>query len=195
MHQDLFKSPKKKKMAASSSSSLPPPKLSPETLSSHTLPSPHTNNSNLFLATSFLGPHPNGVIHSTVQDAPLALITKPRSTSQSRSTNNKSLLAATSPSFSMPVNLSTRTKEHSSGGMASTSPGLAHRAEKSKAQQKALHTGKGISQTHLVQSQVELFRGTESDIPSSKDSDDSVEDDDHDDEDDDEEDSDDSLSG
>ncbi|XP_029559184.1 bromodomain adjacent to zinc finger domain protein 2B isoform X12 [Salmo trutta] len=192
-HQDLFKSPKKKKMAASSSSSLPPPKLSPETLSSHTLPSPHTNNSNLFLATSFLGPHPNGVIHSTVQDAPLALITKPRSTSQSRSTNNKSLLAATSPSFSMPVNLSTRTKEHSSGGMASTSSGLAHRAGKSKAQHKALHKGKD-HQTHLVQSLVELFRGTESDIPNSKDSDDSVEDDDDEDDDDDEEDSDDSLS-
>lgn len=181
-------------MAASSSSSLPPPKLSPETLSSHTLPSPHTNNSNLFLATSFLGPHPNGVIHSTVQDAPLALITKPRSTSQSRSTNNKSLLAATSPSFSMPVNLSTRTKEHSSGGMASTSPGLAHRAGKSKAQHKALHKGKD-HQTHLVQSLVELFQGTESDIPNSKDSDDSVEDDDDEDDDNDEEDSDDSLSG
>uniref|UniRef100_A0A4W5KJ92 Bromodomain adjacent to zinc finger domain 2B n=1 Tax=Hucho hucho TaxID=62062 RepID=A0A4W5KJ92_9TELE len=184
-HQDLFKSP--------SSSSLPPPKLSPETLSSHTLPSLHTNNSNLFLATSFLGPHPNGVIHSTVQDAPLALITKPRSISQSRSTNNKSLLAATSPSFSMPVNLSTGTKEHSSGGLASTSPGLGHRAGKSKAQPKALHKGKD-HQTHLVQSLVELFRGTESDIPNSKDSDDSVEDDDDEDDDDDEEDSDDSLS-
>nr|XP_046216646.1 bromodomain adjacent to zinc finger domain protein 2B-like isoform X14 [Oncorhynchus gorbuscha] len=183
-HQDLFKSPKKNKMAVSSSSSLPPPKLSPETLSSHTLPSPHTNNSNLFLATSFLGPHPNGVIHSTVQDAPLALITKPRSISQSRSTNNKSLLAATSPSFSMPVNLSTRTKEHSSGG-------LAHRAGKSKAQHKDFHKGKD-HQTHLVQSLVELFRATESDIPDSKDSEDSLEDDE--DDDDDEEDSDDSLS-
>ncbi|XP_038870258.1 bromodomain adjacent to zinc finger domain protein 2B-like [Salvelinus namaycush] len=192
-HQDLFKSPKKKKMAASSSLSLPPPKLSPETLSSHTLPSPHTNNSNLFLATSFLGPHHNGVIHSTVQDAPLALITKPRSISQSRSTNNKSLLAATSPSFSMPVNLSTGTKEHSSGGLASTSPGLAHRAGKSKAQHKALHKGKD-HQTHLVHSLVELFRGTESDILDSKDSDDSVEDDDDEDDDDDEEDSGDSLS-
>uniref|UniRef100_A0A8C7TQS1 Bromodomain adjacent to zinc finger domain 2B n=1 Tax=Oncorhynchus mykiss TaxID=8022 RepID=A0A8C7TQS1_ONCMY len=151
----------------------------------HTLPSPHTNNSNLFLATSFLGPHPNGVIHSTVQDAPLALITKPRSISQSRSTNNKSLLAATSPSFSMPVNLSTGTKEHSSVG-------LAHRAGKSKAQHKAFHKGKD-HQTHLVQSLVELFRATESDIPDSKDSEDSLEDDE--DDDDDEEDSDDSLSG
>uniref|UniRef100_A0A8C8J732 Bromodomain adjacent to zinc finger domain protein 2B n=1 Tax=Oncorhynchus tshawytscha TaxID=74940 RepID=A0A8C8J732_ONCTS len=199
MHQDLFKSLKKKKMAASSSSSLAPPKLSPETPSSHRLPSPHTNHSNLFLASSLLGAHTKGVIHSIVQDAPLALITKPRSSSQNRSTINNSLLAATSPPFSMPVNLSTGHKEHSSGalGWASTSPGLAHRAGKSKAQQKALHTGKGISQsqTHLVQSQVELFRGTESDIPSSKDSDDSVEDeDDEHDDDDDEEDSDDSLS-
>uniref|UniRef100_A0A8C7V937 Bromodomain adjacent to zinc finger domain 2B n=1 Tax=Oncorhynchus mykiss TaxID=8022 RepID=A0A8C7V937_ONCMY len=187
MHQDLFKSLKKKKMAASSSSSLAP------------LPSPHTNHSNLFLASSLLGAHPKGVIHSIVQDAPLALITKPRSSSQNRSTINNSLLAATSPPFSMPVNLSTGHKEQSSGalGWASTSPGLAHRAGKSKAQQKALHTGKGISQsqTHLVQSQVELFRGTESDIPSSKDSDDSVEDeDDEHDDNDDEEDSDDSLS-
>lgn len=184
-------------MAASSFSSLAPPKLSPETPSSHRLPSPHTNHSNLFLASSLLGAHPKGVIHSKVQDAPMALITKPRSSSQNRSTINNPVMAASSPPFSMPVNLSTGTKEHSSGalGWVSTSPGLAHRAEKSKAQQKALHTGKGISQTHLVQSQVELFRGTESDIPSSKDSDDSVEDDDHDDEDDDEEDSDDSLSG
>uniref|UniRef100_A0A674EWA7 Bromodomain adjacent to zinc finger domain 2B n=1 Tax=Salmo trutta TaxID=8032 RepID=A0A674EWA7_SALTR len=165
--------------------------------SSPKLPSPHTNHSNLFLASSLLGAHPKGVIHSKVQDAPMALITKPRSSSQNRSTINNPLLAATSPPFSMPVNLSTGHKEHSSGalGWVSTSPGLAHRAGKSKAQQKALHTGKGISQsqTHLVQSQVELFRGTESDIPSSKDSDDSVEDDEHDDEDD-EEDSDDSLS-
>ncbi|XP_064820634.1 bromodomain adjacent to zinc finger domain protein 2B-like isoform X10 [Oncorhynchus masou masou] len=204
MHQDLFKSLKKKKMAASSSSlalpsSLAPPKLSPETPTSHRLPSPHTNHSNLFLATSLLGAHPKGVIHSIVQDAPLALITKPRSSSQNRSTINNSLMAATSPPFSMPVNLSTGHKEHSSGalGWASTSPGLAHRAGKSKAQQKALHTGKGISQsqTHLVQSQMELFRGTESDIPSSKDSDDSIEDeDDEHDDDDDDEDSDDSLS-
>uniref|UniRef100_A0A8C7V6A6 Bromodomain adjacent to zinc finger domain 2B n=1 Tax=Oncorhynchus mykiss TaxID=8022 RepID=A0A8C7V6A6_ONCMY len=168
--------------------------------SSPKLPSPHTNHSNLFLASSLLGAHPKGVIHSIVQDAPLALITKPRSSSQNRSTINNSLLAATSPPFSMPVNLSTGHKEQSSGalGWASTSPGLAHRAGKSKAQQKALHTGKGISQsqTHLVQSQVELFRGTESDIPSSKDSDDSVEDeDDEHDDNDDEEDSDDSLSG
>ncbi|KAM9448079.1 bromodomain adjacent to zinc finger domain protein 2B-like isoform 2-T2 [Salvelinus alpinus] len=197
MRQDLFKSPKKKKMAASSSSSLAPPKLSPETPSSHRLPSPHTNHSNLFLASSLLGAHPKGVIHSKVQDSPLALINKPRSSSQNRSTINNPLLAATSPPFPMPVNLSTGHKEHSSGalGWASTSPGLAHRAGKSKAQQKALHTGKGISQTHLVQSQVELFRGTESDIPSSKDSDDSDSDDEHDDDDDDEEeDSDDSLS-
>ncbi|CAB1328440.1 unnamed protein product, partial [Coregonus sp. 'balchen'] len=145
MHQDLFKSQKKKKMAASSSSSsLAPPKLSSETPSSHGLPSPHTNHSNLFLASSLLGPHPNGVIHSTVQEAPLALITKPRSSSQSRSTINNPLLAATSPPFSMPVNLSTGHKEHSSGalGWASTSPGLAHRDGKSKAQHKALHTGK-----------------------------------------------------
>uniref|UniRef100_A0A674EVD2 Bromodomain adjacent to zinc finger domain 2B n=1 Tax=Salmo trutta TaxID=8032 RepID=A0A674EVD2_SALTR len=174
-----------------------PKPLSLSSSPNHRLPSPHTNHSNLFLASSLLGAHPKGVIHSKVQDAPMALITKPRSSSQNRSTINNPLLAATSPPFSMPVNLSTGHKEHSSGalGWVSTSPGLAHRAGKSKAQQKALHTGKGISQsqTHLVQSQVELFRGTESDIPSSKDSDDSVEDDEHDDEDD-EEDSDDSLS-
>lgn len=49
-------------------------------------------------------------------------------------------------------------------------------------------------QSHLVQSLVDLFRGTESDIPSSKDSNDSAEDeddwDDDEDEDDDDEDSD-----
>lgn len=183
-------------MAASSFSSLAPPKLSPETPSSHRLPSPHTNHSNLFLASSLLGAHPKGVIHSKVQDAPMALITKPRSSSQNRSTINNPVMAASSPPFSMPVNLSTGTKEHSSGalGWVSTSPGLAHRAGKSKAQHKALHKGKD-HQTHLVQSLVELFQGTESDIPNSKDSDDSVEDDDDEDDDNDEEDSDDSLSG
>ncbi|KAL0963783.1 hypothetical protein UPYG_G00313530 [Umbra pygmaea] len=52
-HQDLFKSQKKKKMSASSS--LPPPVLSPETLGvGHQL----ANHSNLFLATSLLGPPP-----------------------------------------------------------------------------------------------------------------------------------------
>uniref|UniRef100_A0AAY5K523 Bromodomain adjacent to zinc finger domain 2B n=1 Tax=Esox lucius TaxID=8010 RepID=A0AAY5K523_ESOLU len=207
-HSSLASSPKPLSLCSSpkplslSSTSPKPPSLSsspkPPTLSPSHRPKSQTlaDHSNLFLATSLLVPGPtlpNGVIHSTVQDAPLALITKPRS-SQGRTPDSKPLLAATSPPFSMPVNLSTGTKEQSS-------PALAHRAGKSKAPPKGLRTGKctSESQTHLVHSLAELFRNTESDIPSSKDSDDSVEEEEEEDDDDDDdvedEDSDDSLSG
>uniref|UniRef100_A0A8C6LG66 Bromodomain adjacent to zinc finger domain 2B n=1 Tax=Nothobranchius furzeri TaxID=105023 RepID=A0A8C6LG66_NOTFU len=51
-------------------------------------PPPQNNHSNLFLSSALLGlpepHHPNGVIQSTTQDAPLALITKPRKDSASR---------------------------------------------------------------------------------------------------------------
>uniref|UniRef100_A0A8C2KZN1 Bromodomain adjacent to zinc finger domain 2B n=1 Tax=Cyprinus carpio TaxID=7962 RepID=A0A8C2KZN1_CYPCA len=81
-----------------------------------------------------------------VQDAPLALITKPRS--QSTRTPDKPLLAATSPAFNSPINLSTT-------GRTSTSP----RQRTLKRERPSL---------------VEQLRGAESELPDSKDSDDSL---------------------
>ncbi|XP_069389334.1 bromodomain adjacent to zinc finger domain protein 2B isoform X3 [Paralichthys olivaceus] len=157
------------------------------------LSSQNCNDTNLFL-----NPRPNGAFHSEVQDAPLALITKPRS--QSSTLNNKPLVAAISPSYLMPINLSTGTKEpsDSSSPLKSTvSPQLAHGSRKIKSP-KSLYTGRSLLKTHSSCPQpVELVRGSESDIHSSKDSDsDSLGDDyDEDDEDDiDEEDSGSSLS-
>uniref|UniRef100_A0A668AXU0 Bromodomain adjacent to zinc finger domain 2B n=1 Tax=Myripristis murdjan TaxID=586833 RepID=A0A668AXU0_9TELE len=163
---------------------------SPKPLSSHILPQLHSNHTNLFL-----NHHPNGVIHnSTVQDAPLALITKPRS--QSRASSSKPLVAATSPPFPMPVNLSTGIKEplgpSAAPLKASTSSGLAHRPRKNKTPRPLLG-GKSLSKSNLSCSAVDLIIGTESDIPSSKDSDDSFGEEEDDDDDDDEEDDEDDV--
>nr|XP_015214187.1 PREDICTED: bromodomain adjacent to zinc finger domain protein 2B isoform X4 [Lepisosteus oculatus]XP_015214188.1 PREDICTED: bromodomain adjacent to zinc finger domain protein 2B isoform X4 [Lepisosteus oculatus]XP_015214189.1 PREDICTED: bromodomain adjacent to zinc finger domain protein 2B isoform X4 [Lepisosteus oculatus]XP_015214190.1 PREDICTED: bromodomain adjacent to zinc finger domain protein 2B isoform X4 [Lepisosteus oculatus] len=151
----------------------------------------NSNHSNLFLSNTLLGHHqPNGVIQSAIQEAPLALTTKPRSQTK---TPDKPLLTSSAVSFSAPVNLSTGGKNHSTTQMVpvrpSTSPALPHVSGKDKASSaKVTPTGKSSTQSHLVQSLVDLFRGAESDIPSSKDSDDSAEDEDDEDDDDDEED-------
>uniref|UniRef100_A0A671PAZ1 Bromodomain adjacent to zinc finger domain protein 2B-like n=1 Tax=Sinocyclocheilus anshuiensis TaxID=1608454 RepID=A0A671PAZ1_9TELE len=93
-----------------------------------------------------------------VQDAPLALITKPRS--QSTRAPDKPLLAATSPAFNIPINLT-------STGRTSTSPGLTPRAARGKGCQIGRRTLK-----RERPSLVEHFRGSESELPDSKDSDD-----------------------
>lgn len=215
-----------------------PPSLSPEQkkqqsnkrkslLSSSPTP-PLNNHSNLFLSSALLGlpdpPHPNGVIQSSSQDAPLALITKPRRSPQHDST-----------SASMPVNLSTgvgRSPAAPPAGLPSQPPATSplHTASRKSKTPKgrgqvarpgpgpALATWKGLSQNHLVQSLVDLFRTGESGIgipgvsipgvglpgtcnppaglPANKESDDSADDDDEEEEDDDdEEDTDDTLSG
>uniref|UniRef100_A0A3P8TR78 Bromodomain adjacent to zinc finger domain 2B n=1 Tax=Amphiprion percula TaxID=161767 RepID=A0A3P8TR78_AMPPE len=134
----------------SSSLLLTPTKYLSDALSSHLLSLPIRSDSNLFLNL-----HPNGAIHSAVQDAPLALITKPRS--QSSTPNSKPLLAATSPPYPMPINLSTGTKE--------------------KLGSSILHAGKNSTKTSSSCPPVDLARGSESDIHSSKDSDDSLGDD------------------
>ncbi|KPP75212.1 bromodomain adjacent to zinc finger domain protein 2B-like [Scleropages formosus] len=184
--------------------SLPPPKLSPEVMDSPKLANPHSNHSNLFLSSTLLGHqhshhHPNGVIQSTVQDAPLALITKPRSQAKSPSKPSVAAPGAASDAapvapFSLPVNLSMGPKNHTAASMAptrtTTSPSLTTMHIKNRVP-KAMTPGKGAPQSHLVQSLVDLFRSTESDIPSSKESDDSVEDEDDEDEDEDDDDDDD----
>ncbi|XP_053184463.1 bromodomain adjacent to zinc finger domain protein 2B-like [Scomber japonicus] len=143
-----------------------------DTFSSHLLSLPHSNETNLFM-----NHHPNGAIHSSVQDAPLALVIKPRS--QGSGPSSKPLLAASSPHFPMPTNLSTSTKEPSGSSAAprkSLAPlGFAHTSRKRK-----------IPKSKIDSSclPVNLVRSSESDIHSSKDSDDSLGDDYDDDEDD-----------
>ncbi|XP_061891132.1 bromodomain adjacent to zinc finger domain protein 2B isoform X16 [Entelurus aequoreus] len=145
-------------------------------------PPPQNNHSNLFLSSALLGlpepNHPNGVIQSTTQDAPLALITKPRKDSQGKSPDGGS----------MPVNLSTgasRTQASARAGLPSQPPttslhAASYGCRKSKTPKasRALTPGlaqgtqqtgplaswKGFSQNHLVQSLVDLFRGGESGI-------------------------------
>lgn len=146
-HQEANKSLKKRLLSSSLS-----PQSSPELVSSNP---PH---SNLFLTSNLLkdSPHLNGVVQSTVQDAPLALITKPRS--DSSKTPDKPLLEATSPCFNTPINLSTGARLTSSG------PSASDRAST----QRESHSARAGS---LLQGK--MFR--ESGIPSSKDSDDSGE--------------------
>ncbi|XP_058486337.1 bromodomain adjacent to zinc finger domain protein 2B [Solea solea] len=170
------KSPKRTSL---SSSPLPPAPLHP----------PQNNHSNLFLSSALLGlpepHHPNGVIQSTTQDAPLALISKPRKDSASK---GKSPQCDSEPG-SMPVNLSTgasRTQASAQAGSLSqpstTSPHATghgsrkNKSPKGKGQTPGLAQGpgqgpadplaawKGFSQNHLVQSLVDLFRGGESGI-------------------------------
>ncbi|KAF0026480.1 hypothetical protein F2P81_021217 [Scophthalmus maximus] len=150
-------------LAASSSSSSSPFTQSHMEVS----PLPSSNDTNLFL-----NHRPNGAFHSEVQDAPLALITKPRS--QSSTLNNKPLLAATSPSDPMPINLSTCSKEPSGSSAsllkssASARPAQGPRETKTS---KYLHTGRSLPKTLTSCAPVDLVRGSESDMHSSKDSD------------------------
>lgn len=179
------KSPKRKSL---SSSPLPPTPAPP--------PPPQNNHSNLFLSSALLGlpepHHPNGVIQSTTQDAPLALISKPRKDSQASQGKSPQ---CESESGSMPVNLSTgvgRTQTTTPAGPPSqpstTSPHATghgsrkNKCPKGKGQTPGLRQGqgqgqgqgpgqtdplaawKGFSQNHLVQSLVDLFRGGESGI-------------------------------
>ncbi|XP_044221779.1 bromodomain adjacent to zinc finger domain protein 2B isoform X1 [Thunnus albacares] len=152
-----------------------------ETSSSHLLSLPHSNDTNLFM-----NHHPNGAIHSSVQDAPLALIVKPRS--QSSATSGKPLLAASSPHYHMPTNLSTSTKEPSGTSAAplKSSSLLGLRPQKRKTPKSKINSSSPP---------VNLVRSSESDIHSSKDSDDSLGDDYNDDDEDDEDDIEDEDSG
>ncbi|XP_028249800.1 bromodomain adjacent to zinc finger domain protein 2B-like isoform X2 [Parambassis ranga] len=129
----------------------------------------------------FLSLHPN----RAGQDAPLALITKPRS--QSSTLNSKPLLASTSPPTPMPINLSTA-KEM----LGSSAYPLNCSAPRARKTAKTVHGRESFTKTNS--SCPVLARGSESDIHSSKDSDDSLGDDyDEDDEDDDGDDDDDDI--
>lgn len=139
------------------------------------VPAPQNNHSNLFLSSALLGlpepHHPNGVIQSTTQDAPLALITKPRKDSATRGKSPQ----CDSDSGSMPVNLSTGASRTQPPTTSPNATGHGSKKNKSllgkglglglgQAQADALAAWKGLPQNHLVQSLVDLFRGGESGI-------------------------------
>ncbi|XP_036110350.1 bromodomain adjacent to zinc finger domain protein 2B isoform X12 [Molossus molossus] len=155
------------------------------------------NHPNPFLTNALLGNHqPNGVIQSVIQEAPLALTTK----TKLQSKINENIATASSTPFSSPVNLSTsgrRTPGSQAAVMPSASP-ILHSQGKEKAVSNNVNPVKTQQHSHPAKSLVEQFRGTDSDIPSSKDSEDSnedeEEDDEEDEEDDDDEESDDSQS-
>ncbi|XP_059560303.1 bromodomain adjacent to zinc finger domain protein 2B isoform X11 [Myotis daubentonii] len=145
------------------------------------------NHPNPFLTNALLGNHqPNGVIQSVIQEAPLALTTKTKM--QSKISEN--IATASSTPFSSPVNLSTsgrRTPGNQTAAMPSASP-ILHSQGKEKAVSNNANPVKTQHHSHPAKSLVEQFRGTDSDIPSSKDSEDSNEDEEEDDEEEDEED-------
>lgn len=156
------------------------------------------NHSNPFLTNALLGNHqPNGVIQSVIQEAPLALTTKPKSQTKI----NESVAISSSTPFSLPVNLSAcgkKTAGNRTPVMPSTSPVLPGSGKDKAVSNNAVNAVKTQHRLHSPKLVVEQFRGVDSDAPSSKDSDDSNDDDDDDedeDEDDEDDDSDDSQSG
>ncbi|XP_068805608.1 bromodomain adjacent to zinc finger domain protein 2B isoform X5 [Struthio camelus] len=161
------------------------------------LTSVENNHSNPFLTNALLGNHqPNGVIQSVIQEAPLALTTKPKSQTKI----NESVATSGSAPFSSPVNLSAcgkKTTGNRTAVMPSTSPVLPASGKDKTVSNNAVNAVKPQHRLHSAKLVVEQFRGTDSDAPSSKDSDDSNDDDDDDDdedEDDEDDDSDDSQS-
>ncbi|XP_018862902.1 bromodomain adjacent to zinc finger domain protein 2B isoform X11 [Parus major] len=158
------------------------------------LTSLENNHSNPFLTNALLGNHqPNGVIQSVIQEAPLALTTKPKPQTKI----NESVAISSSAPFSLPINLSAcgkKTTGNRTAVMPSTSPVLPGSGKDKAVSNNAVKPQHRLHSAKLV---VEQFRGVDSDAPSSKDSDDSNDDDDDDedeDEDDEEDDSDDSQS-
>ncbi|KAM5324208.1 bromodomain adjacent to zinc finger domain protein 2B isoform 10-T12 [Glossophaga mutica] len=156
----------------------------------HPKPTLENNHPNPFLTNALLSNHqPNGVIQSVIQEAPLALTTKTKM--QSKISEN--IATASSTPFSSPVNLSIggrRTPGSQTSVMPSASP-ILHSQGKEKAVSNNVNPVKTQHHSHPAKSLVEQFRGTDSDIPSSKDSEDSNEDEEEDDEEEDEDDEDD----
>ncbi|XP_046318250.1 bromodomain adjacent to zinc finger domain protein 2B isoform X12 [Marmota monax] len=146
------------------------------------------NHPNPFLTNALLGNHqPNGVIQSVIQEAPLALTTKTKI--QSKMNENIATASSSTP-FSSPVNLSTSGRR-TPGNLTPVIPSassILHNQGKEKTVSNNVNTLKPQHLSHPAKSLVEQFRGTDSDIPSSKDSEDSNEDEEEDDEEEDEED-------
>ncbi|XP_048165894.1 bromodomain adjacent to zinc finger domain protein 2B isoform X12 [Corvus hawaiiensis] len=161
------------------------------------LTSLENNHSNPFLTNALLGNHqPNGVIQSVIQEAPLALTTKPKPQTKI----NESVAIPSNAPFSLPINLSAcgkKTTGNRTAVMPSTSPVLPGSGKDKTVSNNAVNAVKPQHRLHSAKLVVEQFRGVDSDALSSKDSDDSNDDDDDDedeDEDDEDDDSDDSQS-
>ncbi|OPJ89178.1 bromodomain adjacent to zinc finger domain protein 2B isoform E [Patagioenas fasciata monilis] len=161
------------------------------------LTSLENNHSNPFLTNALLGNHhPNGVIQSVIQEAPLALTTKLKPQTKT----SDSVAISSSAPFSVPVNLSASGKKPAgtrTPGVPPTSPVLPGSGKEKPVSNNAGNAAKTQHRLHSAKLVVEQFRGLDSDAPSSKDSDDSNDDDDDDedeDEDDEDDDSDDSQS-
>lgn len=196
-HHESSKHLKKVITAVSS----PKPTSSSPAHQKHT--SSENNHTNPFLTNALLGNHqPNGVIQSVIQEAPLALTTK----SKSQPKVSENVPTSSNITFPSPVNLSTsgkKTPSNRTSVMSSTSPVLPGPAKEKTVSNNAITTVKTQHNHPSAKSLAEQFRGTDSDILSSKDSEDSIDEDDEDDDDDEEdededdedEDSDDSQSG
>ncbi|XP_064926141.1 bromodomain adjacent to zinc finger domain protein 2B isoform X4 [Columba livia] len=161
------------------------------------LTSLENNHSNPFLTNALLGNHhPNGVIQSVIQEAPLALTTKLKPQTKT----SDSVAISSSAPFSVPVSLSAAGKKPAgtrTPGVPSTSPVLPGSGKEKPVSNNAGNAVKTQHRLHSAKLVVEQFRGLDSDAPSSKDSDDSNDDDDDDedeDEDDEDDDSDDTQS-
>uniref|UniRef100_A0A8C4J859 Bromodomain adjacent to zinc finger domain protein 2B n=1 Tax=Dromaius novaehollandiae TaxID=8790 RepID=A0A8C4J859_DRONO len=154
------------------------------------LTSLENNHSNPLLTNALLGNHqPNGVIQSVIQEAPLALTTKPKSQTKI----SESVATSGSAPFSSPVNLSAcgkKTTGNRTAVVPSTSPVLPASGKDKTVSNNAVNAVKTQHRLHSAKLVVEQFRGADSDAPSSKDSDDSNDDDDDDDDEDDDEDDD-----
>ncbi|XP_068613066.1 bromodomain adjacent to zinc finger domain protein 2B-like [Brachionichthys hirsutus] len=130
--------------------------------------SKNCSSTNLFLSHQH---HLDGVISRAVQDSPLALITKP--CRQSSALSNKPFLAAASPPYSLPINLSTRIKEMLTSStstpkyLAST---FSHTQSKVQCP-KTLHPRNSLSKNNSSCKPLDLVKTSESDIHNSKDSD------------------------
>ena len=141
-----------------------------DAITSHLLSSPFSSDTILFLKL-----HPNGATQSAVQDAPLALITKPRR--QSHTPNSRPLLAATSPPYLMPINLSTVTKETLNSSVSPHKSSASTLTSRSATSRSVLHEGKSLTKNNPYPSVVDLTRNSEGDFHSRKGSDDSLGDD------------------
>ncbi|XP_068101782.1 bromodomain adjacent to zinc finger domain protein 2B isoform X5 [Hyperolius riggenbachi] len=155
-------------------------------------PSLEHNHSNPFLANALLGNHqPNGVISCIIQEAPLALTTK----SKRDSKVSDSVTASPAPHFASPINLSSCVKKNSSSKSApgpAGSPILHNLCKEKTPNSNSTPAIKAPHPLNAAKCLLDKFRGADSDIPSSKDSEDSnEEEEDEDDEDDEEEDEDD----
>ncbi|KAM4626751.1 bromodomain adjacent to zinc finger domain protein 2B isoform 2-T4 [Discoglossus pictus] len=184
----LNKPPENSKQQKKIITTLPVSSSAPSSLG-HQTASLENTHSNPFLTNALLSNHqPNGVIPCVLQDVPLALTTK----SKRENKINESSTTSPGSQFSSPLNLSSCVKKNSSSKSSlgpASSPLLQSLCKEKVSGNNSTPAIKTSHRVNAAKSLLDKFRGTDSDIPSSKDSEDSnEEDDDEDDDEDDEED-------